>query len=60
MRPMTVQTRRLTLIGWLSFLISGLFYLTAGIRDGDWLVTIGSIVWLVGVAAFVVGLSLDQ
>ena len=33
------------LIGLIFFFISGLFFIVAGIRSGDYLSTIGSIVW---------------
>lgn len=41
--------RKLHWWGWILFLASSLFYLTIGIRDGDWLMTGGSAAFALGV-----------
>lgn len=41
--------RRLHWWGWIFFLLSSIFYLTIGFRDGDWLMITGSFAFLVGV-----------
>ena len=44
--------RRGHLIGWLLFLASAMVYLAAGIRTGDWLVIIGSVIWAIACFVF--------
>jgi uncharacterized membrane protein len=44
--------RRGHLIGWLLFFASAVVYLAAGIRSGDWLVIIGSVIWVVACVVF--------
>ena len=44
--------RRGHLIGWLLFLASATVYLAAGIRTGDWLVIIGSVIWAIACFVF--------
>ncbi len=46
------RIRRLELIAWTGFAISGVLYLVAGIRSGDGLVVAGSVIWLAAVAVF--------
>lgn len=45
------------LAGWILFSVSGVLFLIAAWREGDPLLLWGSIAWLVGVAAFLVGLG---
>ena len=44
--------RRGHLLGWMLFLASAFIYLAAGIRSGDWLVVLGSVVWAVACGVF--------
>ncbi|MGB0210150.1 MAG: hypothetical protein ACPGCX_08665 [Ilumatobacteraceae bacterium] len=44
--------RRGHLYGWMLFLLSAVIYLVAGIRAGDWLVILGSVVWAVACFVF--------
>ncbi len=46
--------RRGHLIGWLLFLASAMVYLLAGIRAGDSLVIIGSVIWAIACLVFLV------
>lgn len=43
---------RLHIIAWILFLVCGLIYLLAGIRDGDILMIVGSICFAVAVMLF--------
>lgn len=47
---------RWNLAGWLAFAGSGVFFVVAGIRAGDPWTIAGSVVWMVGVACFLIGL----
>ncbi len=44
--------RRGHLYGWMLFLLSAFIYLVAGIRAGDGLVSLGSVVWAVACFVF--------
>lgn len=44
------------LAGWLVFLVSGLFFLTGAVGNGDGWSVVGSLLFLVGVAVFLVSL----
>lgn len=46
--------RRLDLWGWILFLVCALLFTAAGLRDGDVLITIGSVVFLVACVLFLV------
>ncbi len=48
---------RFELAGWVLFSVSGVLFLVAALRAGDALLLWGSITWLAGVAAFLVGLG---
>ncbi len=48
---------RFVLAGWGLFTGSGVLFLISALRAGDPLLLWGSITWLVGVAAFLVGLG---
>ena len=41
--------------GWSMFSLSGIFFLTLGLRDGEWLTVGGALVWMLGCASFLVG-----
>jgi hypothetical protein len=43
--------------GWLMFFLSGVLFLISAIRAADWFVVGGSVVWLIGVALFLMGRS---
>jgi len=47
-----MKAKRLHLIAWLLFLICGIFYLIAAIRDRDLLLIAGSVCFVVAVALF--------
>ena len=40
-------------LGWAMFGLSGLLFLVAGLRAGDWLTVVASVLWIVGCVAFV-------
>ncbi len=40
------------MIAWLLFLVCGIIYLVASVRDGDILMTVGSVCFLVAVILF--------
>jgi uncharacterized membrane protein YhhN len=46
--------RRLKLWGWILFLICALLFTAAGVRDGDVLITAGSVVFAVACVLFLV------
>jgi hypothetical protein len=53
-------SRRLVLAGWLAFTASGVLYLVSAVRAGDVWSMAGAVVWLVGVAAFLLALRADD
>lgn len=42
-----MSKRNCELVGLLGFVLAGFFYIAAGVRSGDALTTIGSVVWTV-------------
>lgn len=48
---------RLELAGWIVFLLSGVAFLVSGMRSGDVWVTAGSILFIGGIVAVLVGKS---
>lgn len=46
---------RLELAGWIVFLLSGVAFLVSGIRSGDGWVIGGSVLFVVGIVAVLVG-----
>ena len=46
------MNQRWVFAGWVGFTISGVLYLASGIRSGDELVVVGSVVWLLAVSLF--------
>lgn len=46
--------QRLDLWGWILFLVCALSFTVAGPRDGDLLITVGSVVFLVACVLFIV------
>jgi hypothetical protein len=46
--------RRLDRWGWVLFLICALLFIAAGLRDGDLLITVGSVLFLVACVLFLV------
>lgn len=46
--------RRLDLWGWILFLVCALLFTAAGLRDGDLLITVGSLLFLVACVLFLV------
>ena len=46
--------QRFDLWGWILFLICALFFTAAGLRDGDVLITVGSVVFLLACGLFLV------
>lgn len=45
--------QRLDLWGWVLFLVCAVLFTAAGVRDGDLLITIGSLVFLVACVLFI-------
>jgi len=43
---------RTEIVGWIVFLVCSVLFLAAGIRDGDLLITAGSLLFLVGCGVF--------
>jgi hypothetical protein len=48
------NNRTLELVGWLLFLLCAVVFVVAGIRDGDVLITIGSVLFLAACVLFLV------
>lgn len=48
------MVRRLKLWGWILFLICALLFTAAGIRDGDVLITVASVIFAVACVLFLV------
>lgn len=46
--------QRLNLWGWILFLVCALLFTAAGLRDGDVLITLGSVLFLVACVLFLV------
>lgn len=46
--------QRLHLWGWILFLLCALLFTAAGLRDGDVLITLGSVLFLVACVLFLV------
>ncbi len=46
--------QRFDLWGWLLFLVCALLFIAAGLRDGDVLITVASLVFLVACVLFLV------
>jgi uncharacterized membrane protein YhhN len=46
--------RRLDVWGWVLFLVCAVLFTAAGLRDGDVLITVGSLVFLVACVLFLV------
>lgn len=55
-RPATAGRDPLDLLGWVAFLLCALAFLGIGMRDGDLLTIIASVLFLVGVLFFLVPL----
>lgn len=52
-----MNAKRLHLLAWILFLICGIFYLIAAIRDRDSLLISGSVCFVVAVAIFLMPAS---
>ena len=48
------KDRKIQLRGWLLFLISAVFFTVAGIRDGDMLMTLGGLFFLLACIVFLI------
>lgn len=48
--------QRLDLWGWILFLLCALLFTAAGLRDGDVLITVGSVLFLVACVLFLLPL----
>jgi len=46
---------RLELTGWIVFLLSGVAFLVSGIISGDWWVIGGSVLFVIGIIAVLLG-----
>jgi len=46
---------RLELAGWIVFLLSGVAFLVSGIISGDWWVIGGSVMFVIGIIAVLLG-----
>lgn len=55
-RPRRGTKWRFDLAGWLVFLVSGLFFLAGAVGNGDGWSVVGSLLFLAGVAVFLLSL----
>lgn len=52
--------RRLIVLGWIMFTLSGLFFLSDALESGDKTALGSAITWLVGVAFFAASMSSEE
>jgi len=55
-----MKAKKLHFIAWLLFLICGVFYLIAALRDRDPLLIVGSVCFVVAVAIFLLPASTNN